>query len=248
MRWCRATVAGSTSERRWRTSWSVAAACGAVVGLAVSTAVSPAALRTGAVTARSRGRPAARRGCGRPPPGRPRRSSTTTWIGPLKPGPKPSASWSKAMRWVVWVAALPSSGTPMRMLERRDGDGAQRAEADDGVADRVVPTWWAQRPENVSSAGLATWVLRWIDSLSIFVPARPSRPGSSVTAAAMETVTTSATAAPMPLIAGRPARNRPRMAMTTVVPANSTACPAVATAVPAASSTLMPRGGAGGAG
>ena len=43
-------------------------------------------------------------------------SSTTTWIGPLNPGPKPAASWSKAMRWVVSVGALPSSGTPMRML------------------------------------------------------------------------------------------------------------------------------------
>ena len=32
--------------------------------------------------------------------------------------------------------------------------------------------------------------LRWIDSLSIFVPARPRRPGSSVIAAAIATVTT----------------------------------------------------------
>ena len=61
-----------------------------------------------------------------------------------------------------------------------------------------------------------------------------------MTAATIETVTTSATAAPMALMAGSPARNRPRMAMTTVVPANSTACPAVALAVPAASSTLRP--------
>ena len=46
----------------------------------------------------------------------------------------------------------------------------------------------------------------------------------------------------MPIIvtAGRPARNSPMMAMTTVVPANSTAWPAVAFAVPAASATLMP--------
>ena len=46
-------------------------------------------------------------------------TSTTTWIGPLKPGPKPAARWSYATRWVVCVAALPSSGVPIRML--RDG-------------------------------------------------------------------------------------------------------------------------------
>ena len=40
-----------------------------------------------------------------------------------------------------------------------------------------LPTWCAHRPATVSSAGLTTWVLRWIESLSIFVPARPSRPG-----------------------------------------------------------------------
>ena len=44
----------------------------------------------------------------------------------------------------------------------------------------------------------------------------------------------------MEVIAGRPARKRPRMAITTVVPANNTAWPAVAFAVPAESSTLMP--------
>ncbi len=56
----------------------------------------------------------------------------------------------------------------------------------------------------------------------------------------MATLTTSATDTPIEVMAGKPARNRPRMAMTTVVPANSTACPAVAFAVPAESSTLMP--------
>ena len=111
------TAAGSTSERRWWTSSSVRASCGAVVGLAVSTAVSPAALNTGAVTAATpgsacraswmRSTAAWSAGAG---------TSTTTWIGPLKPGPNPSASWSKAMRWVVSTGALPSSGTPIRML------------------------------------------------------------------------------------------------------------------------------------
>ena len=111
----------------------------------------------------------------------------------------------------------------MRMLERRDGDGAQPDEADDGVAhgvaadvvgpaagDRLVVRAWS------------TCDLRWIESLSIFVPARPSRPGSSVIAAAIATATTSATATPIEVMAGSPARNRPRMAMTTVVPAKST--------------------------
>jgi len=72
-------------------------------------------------------------------------------------------------------------------------------------------------------AGLVTWLLRWIESLSIFVPARPSSPGRRVIAAAIATVTTSATDTPMAEMVGSPAMNRPRMAMTTVQPANSTA-------------------------
>src|SRR3546814_11198732 len=87
-----------------------------------------------------------------------------------------------------------------------------------------LPTCWAHRPAAVSAAGLATWVLRWMESRSIFVPARPMRPGKSVTAAIIETVTTSATAAPMPQMAGRPARQRPRMATQTGAPAKRQAC------------------------
>ena len=116
-----------------------AASWGAVVGLAVSTAVSPAALKTGAVTAATPG--SARRAswtrctiAGPPEAG----SSTTTWIGPLNPGPKPAASWSKAMRWVVCGGGVAVVGHADAHAERRDGDGAQRTEADDGVADRVA--------------------------------------------------------------------------------------------------------------
>src|SRR3954471_259064 len=89
------TVAGRTSDRRWWTSASVRASCGDVVGLEVGTAVSPASWNTGAVTApipgsacsalwtRSTALRSARAG-----------TSTTTWIGPLNPGPKPRASSS----------------------------------------------------------------------------------------------------------------------------------------------------------
>ena len=52
-------------------------------------------------------------------------------------------------------------------------------------------------------------------STVMFVPAQSG--------SAIEMVTTKATDRPVAEIAGNPARNSPRMAMTTVVPANSTA-------------------------
>ncbi len=71
-------------------------------------------------------------------------------------------------------------------------------------------------------------------------PAKPSRAGSSVRARATITATAPADTRPMIVTAGMPAMARPMMAMTTVVPANSTAAPDVATARAADSSTVMP--------
>ena len=53
-------------------------------------------------------------------------------------------------------------------------------------------------------------------------------------------MTVIAMAKPIAVIDGMPASSRPQMAMTTVVPANSTDWPAVAVAWPAASAGLMP--------
>ena len=72
---------------------AVILAWGAVVGLTVKTAVSPAALSAGAVTAATPGS-ACRASRMRPivATSSAEESSTTTTIGPLNPGPKPSAS------------------------------------------------------------------------------------------------------------------------------------------------------------
>ena len=56
----------------------------------------------------------------------------------------------------------------------------------------------------------------------------------------IENSTTIAAAKPIAVTEGRPAMTSPVMAMTTVMPANSTDCPAVALATPAASSTDIP--------
>jgi hypothetical protein len=75
----------------------------------------------------------------------------------------------------------------------------------------------------------------WTCSRSIFVPARPSKPGSKVTAATMATTTVTADATPIRPIEGMPAIHSAMSATTTVRPANSTAVPDVALARAAAS-------------
>ncbi len=75
---------------------------------------------------------------------------------------------------------------------------------------------------------------------SIRRPARPRKAGSNVTAATIATATVTAEAKPIVAIAGIPAMRSPAIAMTTVVPANSTALPAVALASPTDSTTERP--------
>jgi hypothetical protein len=65
--------------------------------------------------------------------------------------------------------------------------------------------------------------------------------GSNVTAATTITATVIAAPTPMNVTSGMPAIARPRIAITTVVPATITAWPAVAIERPAASSTVKPR-------
>ena len=72
------------------------------------------------------------------------------------------------------------------------------------------------------------------------MPARPSSAGSSVIAATTETATTTADEKPIAVTVGMPATTRPQIAMTTVVPANTTAMPDVPLAWPAESGTLIP--------
>ena len=173
--------------------------CGAVVGLAVSTAVSPAALND---RSRHGGDPGiGLQGVVDAVHGRlvgGSRDLDDDLDRAVEAGAEPVGELVEgdALGRVGGGVAVVGHADPH--AQRRDGDGRtgrrgrRRRSARGGC-----PTWCAHRPETVASAGLATWVLRWIDSLSIFVPARPSRPGSSVTAATIETVTTSATAAPM---------------------------------------------------
>jgi hypothetical protein len=74
----------------------------------------------------------------------------------------------------------------------------------------------------------------------MFGPAKPSIAGINVTAMAIATSTVPAAASPMTVRKGMPTTDRPARAMTTVMPANTTAPPAVALARAADSSTLCP--------
>ena len=66
----------------------------------------------------------------------------------------------------------------------------------------------------------------------IRVPARPMRAGTRVSAESIVTTTTMAEAAPMAPTKGTPDRYRPRIAMTTVLPATTIAAPDVDSARP----------------
>ena len=86
-------VAGTTSFRSSSTRSCVSESCGEVVGKTVTTAVSPASFTFGSLTDSTPGvcrKASARRSAA--PGADP--WSTVTSSGPLKPGPKPSASRS----------------------------------------------------------------------------------------------------------------------------------------------------------
>ncbi len=71
-------------------------------------------------------------------------------------------------------------------------------------------------------------------------PAKPSRAGRRVSETTTITATVSEQAIAIAVTIGIPAIARPRIAIITVIPANSTAEPDVANARPAASSTSIP--------
>ena len=236
------TATGSTSERRWWTRASVRSSCGAVVALTTSSTVSPAALNTGAVTAATPGsacRASRTRSTATPSAGV--GTSMTTWIGPLNPAPNASARRSYALRWVVSVAALPSSGVPIRMLECRSGDGTQRNEADQGVADRVAA--------DVVCPSAGERLMRRLGNMRLAMDRQLVDPRSGQPEQARQQCESRPT--------WRSRRSMRRRHPWSSTPGGrrgrargwrsrrscrrtSTACPAVAFAVPAESSTLMP--------
>ena len=88
-----------------------------------------------------------------------------------------------------------------------------------------------------ASAGLR---LRWMLSLSIEFPAKPRNAGSSVTAATTATRTTIAAAVAIMPTNAIPEIHRPRRAIETIMPENTTAWPAVALERPIACIGSMP--------
>ena len=81
---------------------------------------------------------------------------------------------------------------------------------------------------------------RWTLSLSIAFPAKPRNAGSSVTAATTATRTTIAAAVAIMPTNAIPEIHKPRRAIATMMPENTTAWPAVAVARPTACKGVMP--------
>jgi hypothetical protein len=171
-------------------------------------------------------------------------SSARIVSGPLKPGPKPAASMSYALRVVVPVGLLPWSEEP----SRSDSAGiASVAITTTATAASERGCRW-RKPDQRAAAPVADSVRgpdaasarRW-RRLSTRMPSTPSSAGSSVIAAAtvITTVNAAATATPLRKVSRRV--NMPSSAMHTVPPANSTARPEVLRATTAASSGLRPR-------
>ena len=92
----------------------------------------------------------------------------------------------------------------------------------------------------VPSSSSAVLRLRCTLSLSIAFPAKPRNAGSSVTAATTATSTTIAAAVAIMPTNAIPEIHRPRRAIETMIPENTTACPAVELETPIACSGSMP--------
>ncbi len=130
------------------------------------------------------------------------------------------------------IASTPSRAIPPMSTgtRRRTTNLAHRAPAGlSGSAAERRAVRSARAPSSGSRVNLAT-----------FMPAKPSRAGTSVSAISSATATDDAAARPMTVRNGMPTTVRPHSAIITVRPANTTALPAVPTASGTDSSGVMP--------
>ena len=177
---------------------------------------------------------------GPPPSG----SAPPAAAGPLKPGPKPSASRSYAVpgggrRRVV---ALVRGAEPK--AEHRDGEHptitAAAVTAKTAGLRSTVPDQRAHSPAGTGGGSPGGRSARRCRRLSTRIPNTPSSAGSRVTAASTVNTTVSAEAIARPFRKLTPRTRMPSSAMHTVLPANRTARPEVSMALTAASSGVSP--------
>ena len=151
--------------------------------------------------------------------------SATTSSGALKPGPKPSASRSYALRSVWPVGLSPASGKPVFS----DSAGAASVRSRSDPATRYghgrAEIRWASRHQTVASAGLAARRRPTIRPASMRSPSSDSIAGSRVMAVATANSTTIEVPSPMEARKPTPVRARAAIASTTVPPAKKTAVP-----------------------
>ena len=148
--------------------------------------------------------------------------------GPLKPGPKPLASWSKAWRVVSLVGSLPASVKASRIENSGTANNSSTARAARPVVHGWRCTVRLQRYQNpLSDGGAPETRTPGMRRRSIARPAKPNMAGSKVSAAAITRTTAAMALTARPCMNGRLSRNSPHSEMTTVMPANSTARPDV---------------------
>ena len=154
--------------------------------------------------------------------------------GPFVPGPKPSVFRSYACRVIVSDGSLPASGKPSRMSSAGYASASSTSVATIAAGQGRRWTAWLQRAAGDSprarSVRLRGRPRNGSRSRSTRGPRYDSSAGSSVTAPSITTSTASEAAIATPYMYGRPVRNRPITAITTVPPAMITLRPAVVTA------------------
>jgi hypothetical protein len=237
-----APVMPAVLARMSRTSVSVASSVGPVFGITASSMVVWAWLIPAGATASRLGSPVSRsvtlRAASAAPCGV--SAETTSTSRPLKPGPKPVRTSSKAVRSALPTGAWPASGSAIRMSRAGSARMPSTTTPSRITGTRNRVTARAQRkpnePWSLSSSGSAARTLRG----SIRRPAKPSSAGWSVIATSTATATVPAAARPIVVRNGMFTTARPASAITTVAPANTTAEPAVPTARATASSAGRP--------
>ena len=131
--------------------------------------------------------------------------STTTCSGPLKPGPKPSASRSYAWRWVVDGGLVPASVMPRRIESSGTASSSITARPATRATTGRSVTRRAQRALSVRADSADEPVrARPTRQRSMLCPAKPSSAGISVTAMAIATSTVAAAASPITVRNGMP--------------------------------------------
>ena len=172
-------------------------------------------------------------------------TTPTSIRGPLKPGPNPFDSMSKATRVGVPAGSVPWSAEPSWSEKKgraRMTMTSRAAPADSQGIRCTRSAQLGQKPLLSAPTMRGPFSARFFFCFRLITlgPMKPSMAGSSVRAAIMVRATPMAAASANPYRKLTPRANMPRSAMHTMIPANRTARPEVLTALTMEDSTSRP--------